>query len=209
MADKFLDEMRLFDVDGNRLYVDADERARFLVVCNDETAEDRLFCHMLHYTGCRPSEALETRISRVLINENAIVFRTLKKRLKDAKGRARKPEYRTVLVPESLIEKLDMVFDIRRAKRKRKHKVDFQLWKMSRPSAYRLIKRVMACAGIEGPQATGKGLRHGFAVAMVQSGKITLPELRDLLGHSSTKTTEIYMQVKPKDQRERMMAAWS
>jgi len=40
------------------------------------------------------------------------------------------------------------------------------LWTMSRPTAYRLVKWVMARAGIVGKQATGKGLRNGFGVAM-------------------------------------------
>ena len=42
---------------------------------------------------------------------------------------------------------------------------------MSRPTAWRLIKRVMTRANIQGRQATGKGLRHGFGVAMVTAGR--------------------------------------
>ncbi len=208
VSDKFVDEMRLFDVDGNRLYLDTDERQRFLAASVEESPRNRLLCQVLHYTGCRPSEALETRYSRVLIEDRALVFRTLKKRKFDKHGRVVKPKYRTVPVPASFIEQLDTLYDIRGAMRRRKRKDDPLLWPIGRIYAYRIIKRVMIRADIQGPQATNKGLRHGFAVAMVQSGKISLPELRDLLGHASTTTTEIYLQIKPKDQRERMMAVW-
>jgi len=52
---------------------------------------------------------------------------------------------------------------------------------------------VMAEAGISGPRATPKGLRHGFALAILEADSpVPLHILRDLLGHSPTKTTEIY-----------------
>lgn len=83
------------------------------------------------------------------------------------------PEFRTVPVPKVLVDSFDYVFDIRRIHRKNKgQKIPFGT--MSRPTAYRLIKRVMYKAGIKGKQATGKGLRHGFGVAMV-SGPKPLP----------------------------------
>jgi len=74
------------------------------------------------------------------------------------------PQYRTVPVSSRLLEKLDLVFGLRQ---QQKAKATDLLWPMSRPTAYRLVKKVMARAGIAGQQATGKGLRHGFGVAMV------------------------------------------
>ena len=54
---------------------------------------------------------------------------------------------------------------------------------MSRPTAWRMVKRVMARAGIKGAQATSKGLRHGFGIAMLSGEKpLPLNVLRDLLG---------------------------
>lgn len=53
------------------------------------------------------------------------------------------------------------------------------------------MKRVTACAGI-----TGKGLRHGFGVAMVTGDKpLPIHMLSRLMGHSDTQTAEIYLQV--------------
>ena len=59
---------------------------------------------------------------------------------------------------------------------------------MSRTTAWRLVQRVMDRAGIEGPQASAEGLRHGFGIAML-SGDRPLPinVLRDLVGHTHTK----------------------
>jgi integrase len=64
-------------------------------------------------------------------------------------------------------------------------------------------------AGIKGKQATGKGLRHGFGVAMV-TGKKPLPIhiLAQIMGHSSTKTTEIYLQVVGEEKRQLVLDAW-
>ena len=69
------------------------------------------------------------------------------------------------------------------------------LLSMSRATAWRMVKRVMDRAGIKGKQATSKGLRHGFGIAML-SGEKALPIsiLRDLMGHSDSKITEIYLQ---------------
>jgi integrase len=201
-------EMRLFSPGGERLYLTAQERKRFLDALNEETREERVFCQVLHYTGCRPSEALELTPSRILIDTKDIVFRSLKKRKIDGKGRVKQPEYRTIQVPSNLIDIFDLVFDIRRLYR-RQEDLNKPFWTMSRPTAYRLVKRVMDRAKIKGQQATGKGLRHGFGIAML-SGPKPLPVhiLAQLMGHSSSKTTEIYLQVVSEEKRKLILDAW-
>ncbi|NOR23409.1 MAG: tyrosine-type recombinase/integrase [Desulforhopalus sp.] len=63
--------------------------------------------------------------------------------------------------------------------------------------------------GIKGKQATGKGLRHGFGVAMVSGPKpLPIHILSQLMGHSSTKTTEIYLQVVGEEKRQLVLDAW-
>jgi integrase/recombinase XerD len=71
---------QLFSPEGERLYLSAQERKRFLTALNEEERENRIFCEVLHYTGCRPSEALELTPDRILIDSKDIVFRSLKKR---------------------------------------------------------------------------------------------------------------------------------
>ncbi|MCG7865861.1 MAG: site-specific integrase [Candidatus Thiodiazotropha taylori] len=201
-------EMRLFSPDGGRLYLTGQEREKFLDAAEHEDREDQMFCRVLHYTGCRPSEALELVTGRVLMDEKALVFRSLKKRKEDSRGRPKLPQYRTVPVPKSLVKELDFVFGIRKTQKQYKG-LDDLLWTMSRPTAYRLVKRVMDRAGIKGKQATGKGLRHGFGVAMVTAKKpLPLHILSQLMGHSDTKTTEIYLQVVGEEKRQLVEDAW-
>lgn len=139
---------------------------------DEEDPTDRMFCQLLHYTGCRPTKALQLAPKRVLIDEVSIVFRSLKKQKFDGRGREKQPQLRTVPIPQSFIERLDLVFDLRAQQKKGKY-LDTPLWSMSRPTAYRLVKRVMTRAGIQGKQATGKGLRHGFGVAVVTAKNAT------------------------------------
>ena len=51
-----MSEMRLYDAAGNRLYLNAEERAAFLAAARRHGGRDRTLCETLHYTGCRPSE---------------------------------------------------------------------------------------------------------------------------------------------------------
>lgn len=142
------------------------------------------------------------------MSEHAIVFRSLKKRKHDSRGRPKHPQYRTVPVPRTLVEHLDLVFGIKKIQKRGKG-LDKQLWAMSRPTAYRMVKRVMNRAKIYGKRATGKGLRHGFGVAMVTAKKpLPLHVLSQLMGHSDTKTTEIYLQVVGEEKRQLVADAW-
>jgi intergrase/recombinase len=50
--------MELFDPAGHRLYLANNERAAFLDAAKTAPREVRTFCHVLHDTGCRLSEAL-------------------------------------------------------------------------------------------------------------------------------------------------------
>ena len=45
--------MRLYDTDGRRLYLNAEERAAFLRAAATAPPKTRLFAETLHYTGCR------------------------------------------------------------------------------------------------------------------------------------------------------------
>ena len=202
----FLPEMALFDAQGRRLYLDAHEREAFWAAAIAERPPQRLFCHLVHYTGCRPSEALELTPARILFNEQAIVFRTLKKRPFDNQGNRRKPHYRAVPVPARLINDLDLAFDVRQLLKNKRTRAK-PLWEMSRPSAWRLVKRVMARAGIKGPQTTTKGMRHAVGIALAQA-KTPATAIRDILGHADTKTTEIYTKAVGEELRSFVQETW-
>ncbi len=50
-----MSEMRLYDTAGNRLHLNAEERAALLAVARRKPARDRTICETLHFTGCRPT----------------------------------------------------------------------------------------------------------------------------------------------------------
>ncbi len=201
-------EMRIFSPEGERLYLTAQERKLFLAAAEEEDRENNLFCQTLYYTGCRPSEALELSAQRILIDEKEIVFRSLKKRKKDNRGRAKLPEFRAVPVPKHLIDSFNYAFDTRKKYRKKTGLKDV-FWTMSRSTAYRLVKRVMNRAKIEGKQATGKGIRHAFGINLLSGSKpLPIHILAQLMGHSSTKTTEIYLQAIGEEKRKLVLDAW-
>ena len=63
------------------------------------------FCGVLHYTGCRISEALELTADRVDLDAGNIVFRSLKKQ-------SRKIAFRAVPAPPDFLDIMDMVHGI-------------------------------------------------------------------------------------------------
>ena len=69
------------------------------------------------------------------------------------------------------------------------------------------MKIVMANSGVEGIQATSKGLRHGFALACVSVG-IPIETIRKLLGHKSLKNTMIYLDILGDEEREFVKKTW-
>jgi site-specific recombinase XerD len=78
---------------------------------------------------------------------------------------------------------------------------------MSRSTGWRIVKRVLDQAGIEGPQATAKGFRHGFGVAMIMGG-MDLYTLQHIMGHERPETTAIYLQVRGQEAHELQMQYW-
>ena len=65
----------------------------------------------------------------------------------------------------------------------------------------------MRSAGIEGPQACPRGLRHAFGVAAVEAG-VPLPTIAAMLGHASLNTTAIYTTAVGAQARELVARMW-
>lgn len=100
------------------------------------------------------------------------------------------------------------MFDIRRIQRLGKQAGE-PIFTRHLATAWRMVKRVMKRANIKGKQATCKGLRHGFGIAML-SGEKPLPIhiVSQLLGHSDTATSEIYLQAVGEEKHTLVMQAW-
>ena len=66
-----------------------------------------------------------------------------------------------------------------------------RLWPWCRVTGWRIVKHIMAEAGIEGARATPRGLRHAFGIATLQAG-IPINLVHRWLGHARLTTTAIY-----------------
>ena len=104
------------------------------------------------------------------------------------------PALRAVPVSEDLGHALELVHRVRRAQASPRARAP--LWTITRQAAHRQVAALMAAAGIEGPQACPRGLRHGYGVAAVTAG-VPLPTVAAVLGHASLETTAIYTIVYP------------
>ncbi|NVK17237.1 MAG: site-specific integrase [Methylocystaceae bacterium] len=165
----------LYDLQGRRLYCTADERKAFLKEAQNRPIDVELFCLTLCYSGARISEVLNLTPQRIDVENGVIVFETLKKRHRGV--------FRAVPIPDFLISRL--------SRYALPHKPDQRLWHWCRTKAWQEVKSVMAINKTDGPQATAKGLRHGFAINALQSG-VPLNMVSKWLGHSSLEITAIY-----------------
>ena len=190
----------LFTSDGKRKYLTAEERERFLATAQEHPrGEVRSFCEVMAFTGCRISEALALTPSSVDLSAKGITFKTLKQR--------EAVRYRTVPIPESLIDTLDLVHAIRKARRSKSKAASAPLWTWKRNQAYKHIAAVMKKAGIKGPHATPKGLRHCFGV--IAATETRNPRLvQKWLGHRDLNTTMIYMDAVGEQERELAERMW-
>lgn len=179
-----------YDCEGRRKYLNKAEGLRFLASVKKLHDEERAFCQLIYYTGCRISEALALTKLDFDPDTAVIIFTTLKRR--NRKHRRRIP------IPEDLCKSIRSIAS--------KSKED-QLWKISRTTAWRIIKRVMKEAQIEGIHATPKGLRHGFGVRAALN-QIPLTQISIWMGHSDISTTSIYLDVRDEEERELIMKTW-
>jgi integrase len=184
------DESALFDVNGERKYLTRREAQALLAVANKAAPDSRLFCSLLHYTGCRISEGLGVTRRHLDAEMGRVIFRTLKRR---------KTVYRGVPVPTPFLGEL-MKFAAGR-------ELDERLFPWCRQTGYRRIRAMMVQAGIAGVQATPKAMRHGYACHAIERG---LPEslVGRLLGHSSPKSTRVYTFVLGPEERAMIERMW-
>ena len=191
--------MRLYNDAGERLYINGLERRRLLRVVRQMPLRQKALCQTLIYTGCRISEALELVPDRIDPMLRSITFRSLKKR--------DRLEMRDVPVPRGLIRVLVELIEETGCD------AGQPLWRegqrpLSRSTAYRWVKSAMVQAGIEGPQACPKGLRHGFGVHAVQYG-VQLNMVQKWMGHASMSTTALYTNAMGPEERAIARRMWT
>jgi integrase/recombinase XerD len=191
--------LRLHTADGARKYVTAGERETFLREAERADRQIRTLCMTLVYVGSRLSEALALTADRIDLAAGVLVFETLKK--------PRTGIYRAVPVPPALLDALDLVHGIRELQARRGKGRGVRLWPWSRMTGWRAVHAVMAAAGLDGPQASPKGLRHGFGVAAV-SADIPLNLVEKWLGHAQLTTTAIYADAVGAEEKDIARRMW-
>jgi integrase len=200
-----MSEMRLHDPAGNRLYLNAEERAAFLAAARRQPARDRTLCEVLHWTGCRPSELLEITPARIDLSGGTIAIRSLKKR-RDAAGQ-QKVVFRSVPVPAEFLDTLDIAHGIREAQKSRK-KAAVSIWALSRVRIWQIVTRVMEQAELpDGPNRSPKGLRHGFGVHAIVQG-VPMHMVQKWMGHAQLSTTAIYADAVGKEEQDIAGRMW-
>ena len=191
--------MHLHTADGARKYLTVGEREAFLKAAELAGRETRTLCMTLAYAGCRLSEALALTADRVDLAAGALVFESLKKR--------RIGIYRSVPVPPALLDALDLAHGLRHLQGKRGKGRGLLLWPWSRMTGWRAVHGVMEVAGLSGPHASPKGLRHGFGVAAVSAG-IPLNLVQKWLGHAQLTTTAIYADAVGAEEKDIARRMW-
>jgi len=189
----------LYGRTGERKYLNAAERRRFVKAAQRAPSEVRLFCLVLTWSGGRISEVLALTPEAIDVKTGAANLLTLKRRKRGI--------VRQVLLPPHLLRDLVRNFRLRQRQRD-PHLVGARLWAWSRTTAWRRVKEIMAAARLSGSAAMPKGLRHSFGVNAFQSG-IPPHLVQRWLGHASLETTAIYGDVVGPDERAFAARMWS
>lgn len=185
-----INETRLFTTHGQRKYLDAREARNLLAVAAGASNAERLFCELLHYSGARISEALAVMPEHIDASAHLIVFRTLKRR---------RIVHRAVPVPARLTRELaSLAVDTAPGA---------PVFAWSRAHGWRVITRLMERAGISGPQACPRGLRHHFGVNAI-SHRVPESMLQRWMGHASRKSTSIYTFAMGREERAVAARMW-
>lgn len=177
---------QVVDEAGRRKYLNTDERARFLAVAERMPPRVCALCHVLAFTGCRITEALH--LTPYQLNEGMLTLATLKRR---------KLHFRLVPVPLGVVQMLGALAGNGTS--------PYFPW--HRATAWRYVTHVMQLAGIDGPMACCKGLRHTFAMYAL---KCSVPSnlVQRWLGHASGTTTAIYLDAVGVEEREFAERMW-
>ena len=155
-----------------------------LIISKTTNIKHQMIISLLYSGGLRRSEVLELEISDIRSDRGIIMIR-------GAKGK----KDRYTLLSNMLLEQLRKYY---RQYKPRKYLFEGQKGgKYSAESVSKILKRAGKKAEIKRP-VTPHMLRHSFATHLLEQGT-DLRYIQELLGHNSTKTTEIYTHVATKN----------
>ncbi len=182
------EDWQIYDDAGRRKYLTAGELARFLASADRYPPPMQAFCHVLADTGCRISEALALTSHQLDRECMRLTFKTLKRRRR---------VFRTVPIPATTVHLLCSLSPIG----------DGHFWSMHRTTAWRGVKVAMMRAGLVGPMACPKGLRHGFGIRAA-GRDVPANLIQRWMGHASPVTTAIYLDAVGAEERQFASRMW-
>lgn len=182
----------LHSASRGRKYLNAEE-CRWLRQRAEELPEDRalLVLTMLH-SGGRVSEVLALRRVDFDLAGGMVAIRTLKRR---------RFHVREVPLPPELLRRIDRCFGLRIME------PGAVLWPLSRTTAWRIVRGLLAEVGVTGSRACPKALRHAFGIRGLHA-RVPLTVIRKWLGHARLSTTEIYLDVVGPDEKGLARRMW-
>ncbi|MFM9939865.1 MAG: tyrosine-type recombinase/integrase [Hyphomicrobiaceae bacterium] len=175
-------EAGLYTNGGLRKYLNQSEQHRLISAASRLCVVKELFVLTLLWSGGRISEVLALTPLSFQIDEQVVGMRTLKRR---------RSVTREVPLPPDLLSRIQRVFGLR-DRQCNPEQSSSRLWEMSRTTAWRIVKSTMRDAGLFGPSACPRGLRHSFGIATTQAG-VPLTLVQRWLGHARVTTTAIYL----------------
>jgi len=189
----------LYSRSGARKYVTLAERQRFIEEAKRADPKIETFCIALAYTGARISEVLNLNHQAFDYSAKCIVIESLKKR--------RAGVFRTVPVPDELLDRIEEVHQIR--SQVEGEVASTRLWNWCRTTAWKHVKVVMMEANIIGPHAVPKALRHGFGVLGTVEAGVPLNIMQKWLGHARIETTARYADAVGREERILARRLWT
>lgn len=153
----------------------------------DVFIKHKCILYLLYATGIRCGELINLKIKDVKFEDNVIV-------IKHGKG----DKSRIVIMPDRL-KKLLLEY-LRRESPSTFVFEGQDGGRYSNSSVQKVVKKAVVNAGID-KKVTPHMLRHSFATHLHDSG-MDIRNIQRLLGHSSTKTTEIYTYISKRDIRK-------
>jgi len=148
-----------------------------------ENFKHKCILYLIYSGGLRISEAVNMKVGDIDSTQNLIV-------IKGAKGK----KDRTTLLSQTLLEMLRKYYSVFKPK---EYLFEGETGgQYSIKSIQNIFNKALAASGIK-KNATVHSLRHSFATHLLERGT-DLRYIQELLGHESSKTTEIYTHVTKK-----------
>lgn len=162
-------------------YLLKDEYKKFIEYTPEQY---KLFWEVVFGAGLRISEALNITMNDVIFEENKILITTLKR-----KNHPIIP----VIVSENIICRIGNM--------RKNMEIYGRIWKFSRQYAWKLFKSICLKAGLN-PKYSPHAMRHAHGVMIADITNGNMIEIKNRLRHSSIRSTEHYVHISEKKQKE-------